>query len=547
MLVELRCNAFKDSGSIRPPIRFREGLNVVLGTQTGDNSIGKSTFLMILDFVFGGDDYATKNRDAADHIGEHVIQFEFRFGGQRYFFSRGTATFPTVERCDEHYQTVETWSVSRFREFLAEQYGLNGSGLSFRDTVTRFIRVYHRENHNELRPLDSYPNEKGADVIKFLLKLFGRFNALEKAAQQAENAKASLKALRSGIKYGYILSVKTKKEAKSLDEQLRKLRELRNSTGRSVDLQGRTAEDALRVAGFKRDLQVVRARKSRLEDKLERLRVQESVPEHRFVDDFREVERLFPGIALARLEEVESFHRKLSSILASEIAGEIVQTQSELEKTNEQLGKLEAALAAEQGLEDIPQRILKEYAEYDSQIKAIEERLKTRDDETELQSVSRQLAQRYKDKCDDALKGIESKINLKMFEIDQFIYEGEKRQPVLRLYPAKYDFSTLDDEGTGTAFKSMVVLDLAFLSTTALPVLVHDSLIFKNIGDKPLAKLIQLYKRQIPKQVFIALDKADSYDSTTCSALEELAVLHLADNERALFGESWSKQAPGPK
>lgn len=319
---------------------------------------------------------------------------------------------------------------------------------------------------------------------------------------------------------------------------------MRDSTGRSVDLQGRTAEDALRVAGFKRDLKVVRARKSRLEDKLERLRGQVAVPEHRFVDDFREVEKLFPGISLARLEAVESFHRKLSGILAEEIAAEIIQTQNELEKTNLQLGKLEAALAAEQGLEDIPQKILKKYAEYDSQIKAIDERLKTRNEKKELQRVSRELKQCYKDKCDDALRGIEGEINSKMLEIDQFIYEGEKRQPVLRLYPAKYRFSTLDDEGTGTAFKSMVVLDLAFLSMTSLPVLVHDSLILKNIGDKPLAKLIQLYQRQSPKQVFIALDKANSYDSATCSALEELAVLHLADDERALFGECWSKQAP---
>ena len=35
-------------------IVFNSGLSVVLGTNTGDNSIGKSTFLLIVDFVFGG-------------------------------------------------------------------------------------------------------------------------------------------------------------------------------------------------------------------------------------------------------------------------------------------------------------------------------------------------------------------------------------------------------------------------------------------------------------------------------------------------------------
>ena len=51
MLVEVRCDEFKDDGIVRPPIRFHPGLNVVLGTARGTNSIGKSTFLMILDFA----------------------------------------------------------------------------------------------------------------------------------------------------------------------------------------------------------------------------------------------------------------------------------------------------------------------------------------------------------------------------------------------------------------------------------------------------------------------------------------------------------------
>lgn len=544
MLVELRCEAFKEAGRIRPPIRFHEGLNVVLGTRTGDNSIGKSTFLLILDFVFGGDDYATKIRDAANHVGEHTIQFEFRFAGTRYFFSRGTATFTTVERCDEKYHPIETWPVQQYRTFLAEHYGLNESGLSFRETVTRFIRVYHRENHNELRPLDAYPNEKGTDVIKFLLKLFGRFNVLQEAESQAKQSKDSLNALRDGIKFGHILSVGTKKEADALVEQLRNLQRLRDSTGHLVDFQGKTAEDAMRVAGIKRDLQVVRARKSRLEDKLERLGFQQSIPAQRFLDDFREVERLFPGISLARLEAVESFHRKLTEILSSEIAEEIVLTQSELKKAETELRKLEANLASEPGLDDVPQRILKAYAEYDSQIKSIERRLQKREEEETLKRSCRVLTQRYKDQCDDALKGIEKEINLKMLVLDTLIYEGTKYPPDLRLSSIKYEFSTLDDEGTGTAYKSMVVMDIAFLAATSLPFLVHDSLIFKNIGDKPLSKLIQMYQQQAPKQVFIALDKADSYDNATCLALEEQAVLHLAEGERALFGESWSEKTP---
>ena len=53
-------------GKPRKPIIFHEGLNTVLGGQSADNSIGKSTFLLIIDYVFGGDTY--KYSDAAHKL-----------------------------------------------------------------------------------------------------------------------------------------------------------------------------------------------------------------------------------------------------------------------------------------------------------------------------------------------------------------------------------------------------------------------------------------------------------------------------------------------
>ena len=54
MLREIFCDQFISQGEIRKPIVFHKGLNSILGSNTGSNSIGKSTFLMIIDFVFGG-------------------------------------------------------------------------------------------------------------------------------------------------------------------------------------------------------------------------------------------------------------------------------------------------------------------------------------------------------------------------------------------------------------------------------------------------------------------------------------------------------------
>ena len=61
MLYEVYCDKFttKKDGQFVPRgrIRLHEGLNTVLGDKAAQNSIGKSTFLLIIDFCFGGEDY----------------------------------------------------------------------------------------------------------------------------------------------------------------------------------------------------------------------------------------------------------------------------------------------------------------------------------------------------------------------------------------------------------------------------------------------------------------------------------------------------------
>ncbi|MBT2146252.1 hypothetical protein KK449_17895 [Clostridioides difficile] len=84
MLVEIHCDEFMSYGKPRKPIIFHEGLNTVLGGQSADNSIGKSTFLLIIDYVFGGDTY--KYSDAAHKLKNHFIKFAFKFDNQHYYF-----------------------------------------------------------------------------------------------------------------------------------------------------------------------------------------------------------------------------------------------------------------------------------------------------------------------------------------------------------------------------------------------------------------------------------------------------------------------------
>ena len=113
------------------------------------------------------------------------------------------------------------------------------------------------------------------------------------------------------------------------------------------------------------------------------------------------------------------------------------------------------------------------------------------------------------------------------------------RRAVLRIFSdTGYDFSTPDDTGTGVAYKGLVVYDLAVLNLTKLPILVHDSVVLKQISDDAIEKIIELYST-CGKQIIIALDKQDSYSEKTSHLLSESAVLRLTSNGQELFGRSW--------
>lgn len=126
-----------------------------------------------------------------------------------------------------------------------------------------------------------------------------------------------------------------------------------------------------------------------------------------------------------------------------------------------------------------------------------------------------------------------------MSRINDAIYKGSYNAPVLDFSGTGYVFFTPDDTGTGIAYKGLVVFDLAVLNLAKLPVLVHDSVILKQISDEAIERIIGLYS-SCGKQVIIALDKQDSYSKKTTELLNSCAVLKLAHgNNQELFGKSW--------
>lgn len=207
MLTEIMCEKFIDHGKPRGRIYVRPGLNVVLGSDSGSNSIGKSTFLMMIDFIFGGTDYVDRLTDVQTQVKVHTIFFTFVFKNIPHHFGRSTGEYNTVYRCDRDYNIIKGQSlpIDDYMNFLLREYGLDLPGLSLRSAIGRFIRVYKRETLDEERPLHQAKQETAKSAIEGLLKLLNLYSGIAEQSKISKDAKDRYTTFRNAQKYQYTL------------------------------------------------------------------------------------------------------------------------------------------------------------------------------------------------------------------------------------------------------------------------------------------------------------------------------------------------------
>lgn len=203
MLKELFSPVFVEKGKQRPHIRFRRGLNVILGVSTSENSIGKSSALLAIDFAFGGGDYY--KGDIVSHTGQHDIFFCFSFDGKDYCFARNTDTHNKVDICDSnYYRTGEEWNLEKFRSWLQEKYRIDKIKLSFRSIIGAFFRIYGKNNAEERNPLLAHKNESKAIAVHRIIRLFDQENHISKYEKELDTLKEKIETLSKSFKHGFI-------------------------------------------------------------------------------------------------------------------------------------------------------------------------------------------------------------------------------------------------------------------------------------------------------------------------------------------------------
>ena len=544
MLIEITSPVFKEKGKERPPIRFKEGLNVVLGKEDGENSIGKSSAMLAIDFAFGGNSYLVS--DGVKHIGNHTIFFTFEFDGTPYYFARSTESPTDIHVCSEGYVlTGVVWTKQQFADWLKEKYHIDFAGLSFRETMSSFFRIYGKENTDERKPLKGLPGEGMQKSIEILVRLFDRYKDIEAFNGNLEEQKKRLSIFREARKYRFVPDLvggKTK-----YDENLAQIHSLQVQLDNLTDEQVEGHNEAdIEKSRLKSQLQ---GSKLRLETDLQAKRRRVSLLDISLAyglypteADLSALKEFFPDVNIRKLYEVEKYHQKLATILDEQFKSERQSVELEIAALLEQIQSVQTEI----NQLGFVGNLSKEFLDMHSEIKGHIDALKAQNEAyltlTELQDAKKKADEMLKHAIESILDEIERAINDRMKEYNDSLFADVRKAPRLTFNEYNsYRFETPDDTGTGSNYKGMVIYDLAILNLTALPAIAHDSLILKNIGDGAVDGIMKIYV-QSTKQVFIAFDKQAAYKPDTQRILTGNTVLKLSDGNCELYGESWNKE-----
>lgn len=533
MLYEIICEKFK-----KKRIEFHNGLNTVLGTNAGDNSIGKSSFLLIVDFVFGGSTYAHAD-DIIKNVGEHNICFSFKFYDEFFFFSREVVNHHEVWQCNEKYEKQHSMDTEEFCDWLDKQYNLQLPYLTFRNIVSRYIRVYGKDNANEKLPLHSVSNEKMKDACYSLLKLFDYYIPIHSLSQQANRSTEELKAYQKAQKFNFISNTGKRdfsKNEKELERLNHELEELANDVEKGfADLDAEISEEAIRI---KKLLSRTRRLRSGVKSRLETIKENAEYKFSVTTSDFQNLLAYFPDANLRKIEDIEGFHDKISSVFKGELNLEKRKLEKELEDYNNLVDEYEKQLEELIQNPKLSKTVLSRHSELLRQINYLQKENKSYVELSKLRTNNKEDKERLASVKQKQFAVIASELNTEMKEINQSIYGENYNPPVVDFSENSYSFFTPDDTGTGIAYKGLVVFDLAVLKLTKLPIVVHDSIVLKQISDTAIEKILELYDNS-GKQVIIALDKQNSYTEKANRILNTKSVLRLAPNGDELFGRSW--------
>lgn len=535
MLSEIFCELFREK-----TITFREGLNVILGDDNATNSIGKSTLLMVIDFVFGGNSLLDHNTDIIRELNHHDYYFSFSFSGEQYRFRRGTHAPDLVYRCNDGYEAGEPMPIHHFTAFLKKSYEIPYEDITFRAMVGLYLRVWGKPNLDVRKPFHATPEQAARECVENLIKTFGLYEPIRTLTNKLSQAEAERKAFSGAFKNNIIPKIGKRERAEN-DNKIAKIEaeieQIRVSLAKfATNISEISNREVLELKEKKDALLSV---KLKLDGKL--ARIVKNISENRHVKSkhFDGLKHFFPEVNADRLASIEEFHIGVARILKDELLGSKRELQSQLSDIEREIAEIDSAIAMAISSVDVPTVIVDRVCDLATTLGSVKQENEFFENEAKLKSLASELKTDLAEKKGEIISFIEDTINDSVHRIVTTVFGDSRKSPTVVIKENSYSYEVFDDTGTGTAYASLIVLDLAIFSATKVPVIAHDSLLFKNIENDSMANLFRVYLSS-NKQSFVAVDEIHKYGQEASELLQLRSVIQLSDNS-VLYIRDWRK------
>ena len=532
MLTRISCDKL-----VEKTITFGKGLNVLEGSSVADNSIGKSSVLMLVDFIFGGNDFTKYCDDVIDNVGQLSVEFEFKFGKDNFVFNRNTESKDSILFINNG----KTWSYEEYKDFLGDIYGFSVDSVSFRDSVNGFSRIWHKENYDHKKPLHSFSQDSWEKIQRRILKLFDKYSEIKELEELQKESKKRMESIKGAFASGAVKKITKNVYMKNkvhLDELDSKMSEIKNALKKHVsDINKLINEKSI---ALKNDKDKLQSKKRKVEAQLHRIEqnISSNTPVRKSY--FNKVAEFFPAVDLKKIEQVEGFHNGISKILRLQLKQEAENLKCNIEAIKDNISIIDDELSMLVDSKEEPTYLLDNLLELDRRKSEKEIQNEYWDKNYSAKEDVSDKKQEIKNNTKDALEEIEKILNKGLKKHVSTLYLEQPIIPCISLGETNYKFEHGDDRGTGKCFANLISLDLTFLEETYLPFVIHDSYLLKNIEQKAIENLIGDYDK-FDKQIFISIDEISKYSRETQKLIKKNRFLKL-NKDRLAFRKQWKKE-----
>ena len=250
-------------------------------------------------------------------------------------------------------------------------------------------------------------------------------------------------------------------------------------------------------------------KKNQLLNRVKRIENNLNIEDIKIKKKFSKLVEFFPNINIEKLNEINDFHNKISISLKSELIKEEEQLktllniiETDIENITLEINKkIKIKSTSSYNIERLAELLKKE-----NNLKQVNQYYETLEsNKTNLKDVKDELS---KIKT-NILSEISNRINIEMYNYFNIIYKDKRTSPTFSINLENYNLKRSGDTGTGSSYINLIAFDLSLFSITKLPILIHDTIMFKNIEVPAFENLIKIYK-SFEKQIFISIDESNT-------------------------------------